>query len=92
MHDEEGDQLDRILARKARTLALIGIPAAYLGTLLYYPQYWAVGMALIFVIASGLFTTKILLAFEKPWAAFGLAPVFGGAWLGFLWLLSKLFG
>ncbi|MGE5191835.1 MAG: hypothetical protein ACM3U2_04990 [Deltaproteobacteria bacterium] len=33
--------------------------------------------AVAFIIASGLFTTKIVPGFTNPVAAFGLLPVFG---------------
>jgi len=86
------DDLDRVFASKAAVLAWIGAPAAYVGALLYFPEYWAVATGAIFVLGSGLFTTKVVLSLENPWAAFGLVPVFGTGWLLFLWLLLKLAG
>jgi len=86
------DEIDRIFGRKAAILAWIGAPAAYVGSLLYSPEYWALATGTIFVLASGLFTSKVLLSLENPWAAFGLVPLFGTGWLLFLWLLFRIAG
>lgn len=88
----DGDGLDRIFARKVAVMAWIAGPIAYAGSLLWFPDYWAVGTGIVFVLVTGLFTTKIILALENPWAAFGLAPFIGGCWLGLLWLLFRFAG
>jgi hypothetical protein len=86
------DDLDRLVARKAAMAAYVGFPVLYVIVLVRYPDYWAVATGIAFVLASGLLTSKIVLSLESPWAIIGLTPVFGGAWLGFLWLLFKLAG
>jgi hypothetical protein len=93
---DDGDGLDRMLSRtlgrKAGCLGWTVLPFAYVVAVVQYPDYWAIATGIIFVIASGLFTSKVILALENPWAAFGLAPIFGTGWILFLWLLFKLVG
>lgn len=88
----DGDELDRRFTGKIIVRASIVGIAAYCGALFYYPDYWAVATGAVFVIASGLFTTKVVLSLENPWAEFGLAPIFGVGWLVFLWLLYRFAG
>ncbi len=64
----------------------------YAGILIQFPEYWAIATAVAFIIASGLFTTKIVLGFTNPVAALGLVPVFGAGWLILVWLMLKLMG
>jgi len=90
VNDDDG--LDRMLGRKASVLAWIGFPFAYVVALLQYPEYWAIATGIVFVVASGLFTGKVLLGLQSPWGVLGLAPIFGTGWLVFLWLLFKLMG
>jgi hypothetical protein len=90
MHDR--DPVDRIFAKKAAVLGWIAGPPGYAGILIQFPEYWAIATALAFIIASGLFTTKIVLGFTNPMATFGLVPVFGAGWLIFIWLMLKLMG
>jgi hypothetical protein len=86
------DHVDRAFAAKAAFLGWIGAPAAYIFAILYYLEYWACATGAVFIIGSGLFTTKVVLSLKNPWAAFGLAPVFGAAWLILIWLFLKLAG
>lgn len=86
------DPLDRMFYRKAMGLGLVGVPLAYVLLFVLCPDYWAVLTGVVFVLGSGLFTSKVLLSLENPWLEFGLAPVFGAGWLVFLWLLFKLAG
>jgi len=87
----DGDELDGRLARWVAVRLWIAAPIAYCAALLYFPEYWAIATGAIFVIASGLFTTKVLLAIESPWG-FCLVPVFGAGWLLFLWLMFRVVG
>lgn len=86
---EPVDPLERY-ARNKFYLAWIAFPVGYAYVLVQYPEYWAIATGIIFVIASGLFTSKVLLGLEGPWAVIGLAPVFGTGWMVFFWLLFKL--
>jgi hypothetical protein len=86
----DGDDLDRRFSGKATVLAWIAGPVAYVAVLVRYPDYWAIATAVIFVIVSGFFTTRIVLSLESVWATIGLIPVFGTGWLVLIWLLLKL--
>src|SRR5437764_900343 len=57
--------------------------------LVQFPEYWAIATGIVFIITSGLFTSKVLLGLEGAWAVIGMAPEFGVAWLAFFWLLFK---
>jgi hypothetical protein len=89
---DDNDGLDRLLSRKASVLAWIGFPFAYVVALLQYPEYWAIATGVVFVVATGIFTSKVLLGLQNAWPALGMAPIFGTGWLVFLWLLFKLIG
>jgi len=80
------------LARKTGYMAWIALPVVYVILVVTFPVYWAIATAVVFVIASGLFTSKIVLGIESPKAIIGLSPVFGIGWLLFLWLLFGLAG
>jgi hypothetical protein len=56
----------------------------------WQPDYLFIAAGIVFVLASGLFTSKVLLQLHNPWAAFGLAPLFGVGWAGLMWLMSRL--
>jgi hypothetical protein len=68
----DGDDLDWKFAGKAAVLLWIAGPVVYVALLVRYPDYWAIATAIVFVILSGLFTTKIVLSLESPRAMFGL--------------------
>ncbi len=89
---KDGDQVDRIFAKKAAVLGWIAGPAGYAGILIQFPDYWAMARAVAFIVVSGLFTTKIVLGSTNPLAAFGLVHVFGAGWLILVWLMLKLMG
>jgi hypothetical protein len=87
---DDGNQIDRLFLRKVAVLGWIGVPVLYGFLIVRYPEYWAIAIGIIVVIATGLFTTKIILGLENAWAAFGLAPLFGTGWLAFFWLIFRL--
>jgi hypothetical protein len=72
-------------------LGLAGALVFCYGLLWYhYPVVAAVFTAVLLVLGTGLFTTKVIFCFENPRLAWGLAPVFGGGWLLLLWILWNL--
>ena len=75
---------------KAASIACCVLPLAYAALMVQYPHLWAAGMLTLFVIASGVFTTRVLIGFEKTWQIVGLCPVFGGMWLMLGWLVYRL--
>jgi hypothetical protein len=67
-----------------------GLASGYILLAIRHPVLWAIGNAVLIVLAFGLLTTKVLFRFERPIQVWALAPVFGSGWLLFFWVLFRL--
>jgi hypothetical protein len=89
---DDHDPVDQWLTYKAGSMASGVLAVLYVVFLIRFPAYWAMATAVVFVIVSGLFTSKIVLGFQSPQAILGLSPVIGIGWLLFSWLLFRIAG
>ena len=78
--------LDLWIMKKLIVLGIIGL----FSVVIWQPDYLFIAAGIVFILVSGLFTSKVLLQLHNPLAAFGLAPLFGVGWAGLMWLMSRL--
>ena len=68
----------------------VGLAVADAALAVFYPTIWAVFTTILFVLALGLLTTKVVLRIDNPLKMWCCAPLFGSGWLLFLWILFQL--
>ena len=71
----------------AGVACVVGAFFGYFLLLARFPLVVGPVSAVAFILGVGLLMTKCVIGFTNPKLVWGLAPVFGSAWLAWLWLI-----
>jgi hypothetical protein len=64
----------------------------WMGVFYFYPRFWAVCTVAVICLLLGLLTAKGIFKAPNNRTAFALAPIIGGCWIAFFYILFLVLG